>query len=536
MKKTKILTILSIFAFIFLFSLVGCAEPQKEPEPEPEPTPVPGPEIEPTPEPEPAPEVATATISFDTGFDDLLLQPITLEVGATVTQPETPEKDGYKFVSWLKDGSRYTFDKMPKQDITLTAEWLNMGYSAGSLPCMSIDLFDENGEEYPLDLIDREDYVDSKITISNTDAEFEIEEVDAGFRGRGNGSWYGAGGKNGYKIKFKDKQGLFGREKNKHWVIIACKNFNDTTLYRNYMAYNLTGFSLSNIEYTTNALWIDVYVNGTYNGVYLLCEHVRVGDGRVDIDSDSGVEDTGYLIEYDAYATGEEGVDYFKIEGVRWPFTVKSPDPEEYEDEGLTKEEYMLQVKYIQSYIQNVYNAALSHDFETFESLVDVDSFVDMYLIHELFKNRDTGWSSFFMYKKPGGKLFAGPVWDFDGTTNISVRGDDSPTGIYVARDVYEISKVSSNMLYIELYKTEEFLNLVKARWQQVSPVIDVFVDAKMNMDVYEAHKKTIAKNFVLWDSKTQLEAETDWVKDAIALKQWFKDRIKWLNNEWKID
>ena len=508
MKTLKNIMILSCFAFVVLCSLSGCV----------------------------GPGTAKATISFDTGFNDVSINPITLEVGEKITPPEEPKKEGFKFVTWLKDGEKYAFDTMPEQDIVLTADWLNLSYSAGSLPCMSIDLFDNNGKEFPLDLINREDYVDSKISITNTEEKYEVEELEAGFRGRGNGSWYGAGGKNGYKIKFKSKQGLFGREKNKHWVIIACKNFNDTTMYRNYMAYNMTGFALSNIEYTTNAEWIDVYINGDYHGVYLLCEHVRVGDGRVEIESEYGVEDTGYLIEYDAYATGEEGVDYFKVDGVRWPFTVKSPDPEEYEkDGGLTKEQYKLQVAYIKNYVQAVYNAALSHDYATFSSLVEVNSFVDMYLIHELFKNRDTGWSSFFMYKKPGGKLFAGPVWDFDGTTNISVRGDASPYGIYVAKDVYEISKVSTNMLFLELYKTEEFLTLVKTRWQQIASSIDTFVDEKMNESVFEEHKKSMAKNFVMWNNKTQEEAETDWVNDVVALKQWFKDRIDWLSNEWKL-
>lgn len=480
------------------------------------------------------PESSISTITFNTGFEDVKVESISLNVGDDVTTPETPKKDGFVFIAWLKDGVRYSFDKMPKNDIELTAEWLDIGYTEGSLPCMSIDLFGEDGEEYSLNLVNREDYIDSKISITNTEEEYEIEEVDAGFRGRGNGSWFGVGGKNGYKIKFKDKQDLFGREENKHWVIIACANFNDTTLFRNYLAYNMANEVFSNIEYTTNAEWIDVYINGKYQGVYLLCEHVRVGDGRVDIESDYSVEDTGYLIEYDAYATGEEGVDYFKIDGVKYPFTVKSPDPEEYADERLTKEEYMRQVKYIKDYVQEVYNAALSHDYETFLSLVDIDSFVDMYLIHELFKNVDTGWSSFFMYKKPNGKLFAGPVWDFDATTNINERGDRSPQGIYVAQDVLTGSDYTASELYIELYKTEGFLLALKARWQNLSEKIEDFIDIKMNEGVYKKYKSSMGKNFVLWASQTETEAENTWVNNCRILKNWFRDRIDWLNEEWK--
>ena len=520
MKKLKIIAIILIFVFIAPFSLISCSKPETEETSEEITTPV----------------VETSTIKFNTGFEDVHVESITSEVGETLTPPEEPVKDGFKFIAWVYDGVRYVFDKMPEEDIELSAHWLNMSYSEGNLPCLSIDLFDENNEKYDLGLVNREDYIDSKITLSNTEEEYIIDSADAGFRGRGNGSWGGAGAKNGYKIKFKDKQSVFGREENKHWVILACANFNDATLYRNYLAYNMADTIFSNIEYTTNAEWIDVYINGEYQGVYLLCEHVRVGDDRVDIESEYGVEDTGYLIEYDAYASGEEGVDYFKIDGVKYPFTVKSPDPEEYVEEGLTKEEYKSQVQYIKNYIQDVYDAALSHDFETFESLVDINSFVDMYIIHELFKNVDTGWSSFFMYKKPNGKLYAGPVWDFDATTNINGRGDRSPQGIYVAQDVISGSSAQASELFIELYKTEGFLSRVKERWQQLSDDIEEFIDSKMNEFVYEINKSVMGRNFVLWKGKTQSEAEEVWIKDSRELHNWFRDRIDWLDYEWKMD
>ncbi len=509
MKKTIILCLLFIFSF-FIIPLSGCKD-------------------------------NTSTITFNTGFSDIKINSITEKIGKNIQEPEKPTKEGFKFISWLKDGEKYEFKTMPNEDIELIAYWLDLSYSEGNLPCMTINLFDKNGDEYSLDLINREDYIDSKISILNTEEQYQLEEVSAGFRGRGNGSWYGAGGKNGYKIKFTNKQSLFGREKNKHWVIIACANFQDSTMYRNYLAYNMAGAVFSNIEYTTNAKWIDVYINGKYNGVYLLCEHVRVDNKRVEIESEYGVEDTGYLIEYDAYATGreednyEEGIHYFRIEGVKYPFTVKSPDPQEYLEE-ISKEEYIKQVNYIKNYIQNVYNAALNHDFETFSSLVDVDSFVDMYLIHELFKNADTGWSSFFMYKKPNGELFAGPVWDFDGTTNIVGRGDRTPQGIYVAQGVMNGSAASANELFIELYKTEGFLTAVKNRWNDISNDIEIFIDEMMNENIYETYKSDIAKNFVLWKNKVQLNAETDWVNDCKILKQWMLDRIEWLNQEWEID
>ena len=58
---------------------------------------------------------------------------------------------------------------------------------ATSLPTMFIDLYDENGNTYSLSKVNREEYVSSKISITNTDVEYQIDSKTAEFKGRGNG-------------------------------------------------------------------------------------------------------------------------------------------------------------------------------------------------------------------------------------------------------------------------------------------------------------------------------------------------------------
>ena len=64
---------------------------------------------------------------------------------------------------------------------------------------------------------------------------------------------------------------------------------------------------------------------------------------------------------------------------------------------------------------------------------------------------------------------------------------------------------------------------------------IELFVNNKMNENVYELYKTAIGKNFVLWQGKTQAQAETDWVNNSRTLKHWLRDRIDWLSYEWKL-
>lgn len=65
----------------------------------------------------------TFTITFDT-LGGSLLESITLKKGETLNEVKLPEKDGYLFVNWLKDGVEYNLSNPITEDITLTANWV----------------------------------------------------------------------------------------------------------------------------------------------------------------------------------------------------------------------------------------------------------------------------------------------------------------------------------------------------------------------------------------------------------------------------
>jgi uncharacterized repeat protein (TIGR02543 family) len=490
---------------------------------------------------------ATATISFeaavfDRHLDEFVQIPIAILediVGAPIASPAAPQYPEYQFVSWQINGVDYDFSEMPENDITLVAQWIPLS----NLPAFFIDMFDWLNNPVEIEQVNREDYVRSTISLVNTATEFQMDEIEAFFKGRGNGSWIDAGDKKGYRIKFVEKQAVFGNPESKHWVLLACANFDDITMYRNKLAYNMADEIFTNLEYVTTAQWVDVYFNGEYHGVYLLAEQIRVDDDRVDIESEYGMLDTGYLIEYDAYATGVQGVDYFRVSGLKYPFTMKSPDPAEYLENGYDIEQYKEQVRYIQALVKTMVDAALSKDFATFEQSADVNSFVDMYILHELFKNIDTGYSSFYIYRNPGGKLFAGPPWDFDATCGSSPnRGNGSPNGIYVGLSVQAFSSRTANELLINLYATPAFKELVKNRWNVIAPSIQDFIMQTLSDDMVETYRYAMGRNFVRWPSPfgygtvlSQELSESNWDSNIGILKKWMLDRITWLNNEWKL-
>lgn len=479
-------------------------------------------------------------ISFDTGESTVSIEPIFANEGEEITAPNVvPTREGYIFTGWFYKGKPYIFDTMPNHSIRLEARYesLDSGlYSMSTLPKMFINL--ENN--YPLEKVDRENYIKSSITIHGVTDEDMLVAISSEFRGRGHGSWTDSGPKKGYRLKFFSKQSLFGEAKSKHWVLLAGANFYDPTLAKNAAAFNMARNVFSNIEYTTSSHWLELYINGEYRGVYLLVEHVKVEKNRIDIESKYGVLDTGYLIEYDVYAPedGPEGLAYFRVNGFKYPFAIKEPDPEDYLAEGITESEFRSQVQFIKNYTTTTLQAALNKDLNTFMQYADINSFIDMYLLHELFKNTDTGWSSFYMYKKPGGKLYAGAAWDFDASAGKN-RGDTSPTGFFVADTVQQSSPHTASELYISLMKIPEFKALVASRWKQISSDAKAFINHFLSDEFIETHQFAFGRNYSHWSNKgpdygnypTLDYAMNQWGIDVKALRSWLITRSEWFDD-----
>lgn len=118
-----------------------------------------------------------------------------------------------------------------------------------------------------------------------------------------------------------------------------------------------------------------------------------------------------------AHKEGVEGVNYFVL---------GTTDVFDYDGDGYTDLEYKLdtpeevtatQFQFIENYIKSCREALVNKDYQSFSSKVDIDAFIDFFLLAELFRNTDLAGRSTFMYLPDvNGKLIFGPSWDFDYT------------------------------------------------------------------------------------------------------------------------
>lgn len=240
----------------------------------------------------------------------------------------------------------------------------------------------------------------------------KLENMEMQIKGRGNASW--SNQKKPYKIKLSEKADLFGMGSNKHWVLLT--NAYEMTYMKNKLLYDLA--DSIGLAYSPQSVYVDVVMNGTYLGNYLLCEQIRVGKSRVNIDDleeETEITDStitgGYLVNCDSYATDE---DVHFVSKNRKAFELVSPS---FED-GITTEN-QAQYDYITGYLQRLEDAVYAENYtnaegETVEDLMDIDSFVNYFLLEFFSDNVDAFYNSTYMYKPRGGKLCWGPVWDFD--------------------------------------------------------------------------------------------------------------------------
>lgn len=381
---------------------------------------------------------------------------------------------GYKFLGWSNGAESKELAVIAKEDITVTAVFV---MEELNLPIISIVTEDSKP------IATKDDYVKCSVSVSNADPDFEFSSKSGKIKLRGNSTAYLP--KSPYKLKFDDKIDLFGNGKSKTWTIIA--NYMDCSLIRNYIAYSL-GAEFENLNYTTSFKTAEVYVNGRYDGVYLICEQIEVGSHRVDIDEDYTSANTGYLIEMDSRAPqeGVENIDYFNIPvgSGSINYAIKSPDPEEEDFNDA-------HVAYIKSYIQQCMTALDGEDFNEVTSLMDVYSFADGYILDELMNCVDIGFSSFYMYKDKDGKLYRGPIWDYDlSTGNCSYQEN--------AVDIEYLWAKETNFWYNRLLKFDEFTEIVANRLAELEDTITSTVT-----DCYDyvmSHKEAFNRNFNRWE------------------------------------
>lgn len=389
-----------------------------------------------------------------------------------------------------------------------------------SMPIVSIDTLGNSVNT-------KESYTSAKITIYDENGTIDIENADISIRLRGNVTLNLD--KKSYRFKFPQKANPLdlGDGAAKSWNLVA--NYYDTSLLRNMAAYHL-GDMLGGMPYSANCRSVEVYVNGDYQGVYLMTEAVNVAKSRINITENPAlIENNGYLVEMSWY-----DCDY--------PFYVEHQQYDVKSDLSPDAEISKQQVDYISGYMDDALKALKSGDKESAEQYIDIRSLIDNYIANEICKNVDSGWDSYYISKDAGGKLTFNPMWDYDLALGnfIDVKGYDDMAGL----GVYNVSNCNANSNQWLCYAVQNdwFREAVAVRWKEVYN--DVKTLPQFVTDEAEKNAASYERNFTKWNTLgKKVFSEPDEIAElsthkahAEYLSKWLDNRIAWFNTYFASD
>ena len=335
--------------------------------------------------------------------------------------------------------------------------------------------------------------------------EIELDYI----RGRGNSTWStNEGAKNPYKIQLSSAADLFGMGAGKEWALMA--NAGDTLKLRNRIT-SWVGEQMG-LAYSPQMVPVEVVMTGSetpsrYLGIYDLSELVEVGADRVAIDklkksvtADNPAISGGYLLSaYSNYQDEDEPAsNYFKTDTSGLMFLHQSP---EFTSEDLEPGRAD-QRAYIQGYM-NELDALIMADgkidaarHEQIAAMLDLQSAADYWWIQEFTTNGDAFIThSTYYYKERNGKLFFGPLWDFD------IAWDGGSTS-------EEVDFTSTYMPWIEKLREDDpqFADLLKARWSVLDNTLGELIADGGKLDTYASQIRAAYED----DDALRQEEESD--------------------------
>ncbi len=337
-----------------------------------------------------------------------------------------------------------------------------------------------------------------------------------------------------YRLETQDWLGnnlnviLLGMPAENDWILYG--PYIDRSLIRNVLAYK---FSHLMGRYASRTHFCELVLNGDYRGLYILMEKIKRDKNRVDIakldslDIQGEAVTGGYIIKIDKQ-DGENVGGWHSKRGVGYQYHYPAAD-----------EILPAQKSYIRNFMEQfetVMASSQRNDPQNgFQKYIDLDSFVDHFLLNEFFKNIDAYRISAFLHKdrdKNDGKLKAGPIWDFNLSMGRTWFQEDA-----LRFDEWEIHHNSYKpndspkvpFWWEILGHTSAFATSAQERWWALRKTIFTpnylfnVIDSLTSI-IQEAR----IRNFERWPGSG---SNDDYAREIQILKWWLVQRMNWIDS-----
>jgi len=329
-----------------------------------------------------------------------------------------------------------------------------------------------------------------------------------------------------------------------YWVLYA--PYTDKSLLRDALTFYI-GQKLGN--WHPDFKFCEVYVNGSYEGIYMLVEKIKRDNNRLNLDklsltANSGDSLTGgYVLKVDKtqdlsnnqYFTSYPSVSYPNARNYNYTYVYPKFDE-------ITSSQKTYIKQFIQTFETALNGTAYTNDQTGYKKYIDIPSFIEFQIMQEFGNNVDGYRYSTFFYKErdsKGGKFYAGPLWDF----NLCYGNVDySPDNLSTTKWLY--TKFGTNEAYpmhywARLMQDPFYVQLLKLRYGQLrnnalkTDSIVSFIDSTI---AYLG--PAVNRNYNRWPILGQYVWPNAYVPNTYAdeityFKTWIKNRLTWMDTQW---
>ena len=338
--------------------------------------------------------------------------------------------------------------------------------------------------------------------------------------------------KSPYQLDFVDENGeaapaaVMGMPAHSEWVLYG--PYLDKSLVRNYMWYNIAGEVM---EWAPNVRYCELILNGEYRGLYLMVETITDGvDCRLNLSTtEQNVKTTGYLLRGDRTTQEDLGGQRDIYTYLERMLTLRTDILIKYPGRSSLTQELRQEIELDYAAFEK---ALYSYDYDTddygYWNYIDVDNFVDYFLINEFSLNVDAGRYSTYIYKDLSGK-FKLAVWDFNNACDNFPADPLTPD---------QINMVSHTWFFM-LCKSEDFVERLLDRYDELrASVLNEtyllnYIDETLAYlgPAVERNNQRWNDAMTQWEPLTPVERNLHSHEEAVdQLKEWLYERGIWLD------
>lgn len=322
------------------------------------------------------------------------------------------------------------------------------------------------------------------------------------------------------------------------WVLYA--PYTDKSMIRDVLTYTLDA-KLG--HWSPRCRFVELVLNGNYEGVYVLMEKIKRNKKRVDIaklkTTDNTGEDVtgGYIIKIDK-TTGGGSDGWYSTFNNATGKTYYQYDYPKYDE--ITSQ----QKNYIQSYIRTMEYALFYEKFKNpgnYHEFLNDSTFIDFQIINEMAKNVDGYRLSSYLYKNKNGVMNCGPIWDFNlGYGNANYYEGWFPQGFQYQANL-GTDYWQNPFWWKMLMKDQTYVTKLKNRWTTLrtkelsSQRITFVIDSLTNL-LSESKDRNYSRwqgvmGFYIWPNYYVGQTYND---EITWMKNWIAERLTFLDQQWK--